>query len=98
MNKTKLNIVNYIVLENSLQPKKKKFKPNIPVVIHHEDGHRQLERVDLSQALRHEESSVQEQHSDADCEEDEQSVLVMEELEKQKTPMIMKVCQPTIKE
>ena len=61
--------------------RRKKFKPDIPVVIHHDDGHRQLERVDLSQALRHDESSVQEQHSDADCGEDEQSVLVMEELE-----------------
>lgn len=64
-----------------LYSRRKRFKPHIPVVIHHEDGHRQLERVDLSQALRHDESSVQEQHSDADCGEDEQSVLVMEELE-----------------
>ena len=40
-----------------------------------------MERVDLSQPLKHDESSVQEQHSDADCDKDEQSVLVMEELE-----------------
>ena len=34
--------------------KRKKLKPNIPVLIHHDDGHIEVERVDLVQPLQKE--------------------------------------------
>ena len=44
--------------------RRKKFKPNIPVVIHHDDGHIEVERVDLVQPSQEEHVQQQGESND----------------------------------